>query len=149
MEKTRAVLLYASAANFLIAIAILVVVFFVGYGLSWFHTRSAEERNSQLEQKLRITERNLRLTELRGTLGMMNYEVNRNNYGEAAKYSTQFFNGLREVINNSQDTAIKQKLEAMIARRDEVTTNLAQTDPAVKEKLAQMYAEFFQLTAAA
>jgi hypothetical protein len=36
----------------------------------------------------------------------------------------------------------------MLASRDQITTDLAQADQAVKEKLAQMYAEYFQATQA-
>jgi len=77
---------------------------------------------------------------------MTSYEANRNNYANAAQFSSDFFNLLAEMIGNSRDEALKQKLQPLLARRDEITTNLAQADPSVKDKLAQMYAEVFQIS---
>jgi hypothetical protein len=89
----------------------------------------------------------LKLVDLHNRLGMTSYEANRNNYANAAQMSTDFFNGLKETMDITDDEPLKQKLQPMSKRRDEITTNLAQADPGVKEKLAQMYAEFFQITA--
>jgi hypothetical protein len=123
-----------------VAAGILIAVFALGYIPSCVSARSAEERNVRLQQ-------NLRLSDLQGHLGMASYEANRNNYASAAQQSTEFFNGLREIISNIDDATLKQSLEKVLARRDEITTNLAQADPAVKEKLAQAYADFFQISA--
>jgi hypothetical protein len=147
MEESPKVLLHANPNGILTAIAILIAAFVLGYGISWVSARRMGESNFELQQKLRLAEQKFRLAELRGTLGMMTHETNRNNYAEAAKYSTEFFNGLRKTINETSDQALIQQLESMIGRRDEITTNLAQADPAVKEKLAQMYIDFFQTTA--
>jgi hypothetical protein len=122
-----------------IAAGVLIAVFGAGYVPSCVSARSAEQRNIRLQQ-------NLKLADLRGHLGMASYEANRNNYANAAQQSTDFFNGLRETINDASDATLKQNLEKIAARRDEITTNLAQADPAVKEKLAQTYADFYQLT---
>lgn len=123
-----------------VAAGILVGVFALGYIPSCVSARSAEERSIRLQ-------RNLKLSDLQGHLGMASYEANRNNYASAAQQSTEFFNGLREMSDNTGDATLKQSLEKVLARRDEITTNLAQADPAVKEKLAQTYADFFQITA--
>jgi hypothetical protein len=77
---------------------------------------------------------------------MASYEANRNNYANATEFSSRFFNGLPEIITDSKDQALRQKLQAMLLHRDEITSNPAQVDPTVKEKLAQMYAEYFQAT---
>jgi hypothetical protein len=123
-----------------VAAGVLIAVFALGYIPSCVNARSAEERNIRLQ-------RSLRLSDLQGHLGMASYEANRNNYASAAQQSTEFFNGLRETINSIDDATLKQNLEKVLARRDEITTNLAQADPAVKEKLAQAYADFFQIIA--
>jgi hypothetical protein len=123
-----------------VAAGVLIVVFAAGYIPSCVGARSAEERSIRLQQ-------NLKLADLRGHLGMASYEANRNNYANAAQQSTEFFNVLLETIGNTSDAPLKQNLEKFLARRDEITTNLAQADPAVKEKLAQAYADFYQITA--
>ncbi len=42
---------------------------------------------------------------------------------------------------------MKEQLTTISVRRDEITTNLAQADSSVKEKLAQIYADLFKVTA--
>ena len=123
-----------------IGAAALIVVFLLGYVPSCVGARSAEEQRAELEQKLKMAE-------LRGQLGMASYEANRNNYANATEFSTNFFNGLRNAIDSAEDDTVKKRLQAMMALRDEITTNLAQADPVVKEKLARMYADFYQITA--
>jgi hypothetical protein len=86
--------------------------------------------------------------ELGSQLAMAWYEANRNNYANATQFSGRFFSGLPEIIADSKDQGQKQNLEAMLARRDEITSYLAQVDLTVKDKLAEMYAEYFRITQA-
>ena len=151
MPDQKKVLLYSNSQNFLLAAGVLIAVFVTGYLVGYLPSRMSAskvtEQNSQLQQNLALTEKRLRLAELRGQMGIMSYEANRNNYAEASKFSTEFFNGLRETLNDTNDEALKQKLSAIVARRDEITTNMAQADSSVKEKLAQMFADLFKMTA--
>lgn len=125
--------------KFTIAAGVLIAAFLIGYVPSCVSARNAEQENARLQHRLK-------LADLRGRIGMASYEANRNNYASAAGYSSEFFNLLAEIINAGGDDALKQKLQPMLARRDEITTNLAQADPSVKDKLAQMYAEVFQVS---
>lgn len=125
----------------------------MGYLPSRNQARHSQEEKTRLEQKLilteeklSLTEKKLKLVELRGQLGLVSHEANRNNYGEAAQRSTEFFNGLQEAFNHTQDETLKQQLQPILTRCDEITANLAKPDPAVKEKLAQLYLDFFHLT---
>ena len=120
---------------------LLIVAFLLGYVPSSISSRNTQQQYGELEHKLRFAE-------LGSQLAMASYEINRNNYASATEFSTRFFNGLPEIIADSKDSALKQKLQAMLLRRDEITSNLAQVDPTTKEKLAQMYAEYFQTTLA-
>ncbi len=138
-----------------IAAVVLVAVFLLGYVPSCRSASAIEQQRAQLEQQLSSAatqrgqlEQQLQLARLHSQLGMASFEVNRNNYSQAATYSTSFFDGLGAAINTTSNTAMKDKLQAFIARRDEITAQLAQADPAVKEKIAQMYADFNQLVAA-
>ncbi len=121
------------------AVFIAIAVFMLGYVPSWMSARDAREQNVKLDYELK-------LADLRGRLGMASYEANRNNYASAAQFSTEFFSRMREAIDSTEDEKVRQKLESMLARRDEIISNLAQADPAVKEKLAGMYAELFHVT---
>jgi len=119
----------------------LVVAFLLGYIPSSISSSSAQQQNAELQRKLRVAE-------LGGQLAMASYEANRNNYANATQFSIQFFNGLPAAIIDTRDEALKQKLQAMLARRDEIASNPAQVDQTLKEKLAQMYAEYIRATQA-
>lgn len=138
-----------------LAIGVLLAVFLLGYVPSCQSARQVETQRAQLQQQLDSAatqraqlEQQLRLARLHSQLGMLSFEVNRNNYTEAANYSTGFFNALRTYIDNSSAGAAREKLQTIAARRDEITAQLAKAEPAVKEKIAQMYADFYQLAAA-
>jgi hypothetical protein len=113
-----------------IALGALIVAFLLGYIPSSMSSRNALQQNADLKQRLRVAD-------LGGQLAMASYEAN------AAQFSGQFFSGLPGMINETKDYALKQKLQAMLGHKDEITSNPAQVDPALKEKLAQMYAEYF------
>jgi hypothetical protein len=124
-----------------IGVGVLIIAFLLGYVPSSMSSRSTQQQNAELEHKLRVAE-------LGSQLAMASYEANRNNYANATEFSSRFFNGLPGIITDSNDQALKQKLQATLLHRDEITSNLAQVDQTVKEKLAQMYAEYFQATQA-
>lgn len=121
--------------------SILIIAFLLGYVPSSIRSRSTQQQNAELEHKLRVAD-------LGNQLAMASYEANRNNYANATEFSSRFFNGLPEIITYSKDQALRQKLQAMLLHRDEITSNPAQVDQSVKEKLAQTYAEYFQATQA-
>lgn len=138
-EITRTTTGWPLPQKIAVGAAIVIVAFLLGYIPSCVSARSAEQQKAQLEYRVR-------LADLRDKIGMASYEVNRNNYANATEFCGSFFDGLAKLFTESRDDALKQKLQPTLARRDEITTNLAQADPIVKEKLAQMYATFFQAT---
>ncbi|HZN11015.1 MAG TPA: hypothetical protein VFC61_05020 [Blastocatellia bacterium] len=117
--------------------AALLAAFLLGYVPGALEARAA-----------RRLEPRLQLAQSLGQLGMVSYEANRNNFANAAQVSTGFFEDLRGLAGRTEDAKLTAQLQALLARRDEVTTNLAQADPAVKEKVAQMYADLYQIVTA-
>jgi phage shock protein A len=128
--------------------AVVVAVILIASLPSWSTIEGLETRISRLEQRNAVLEQSLKIAELRGAAGLMSYRVNQNDYGAAAELSTGFFNGVREMVSETEDQAVRQNLQAMLQQRDEITAGLAQSDPATKEKLAQIYADFFQIRGA-
>ena len=128
---------YKSPKKLAIAAAVLIAVFLLGYVPSCIDARMVRQQNAGMQY-------HLKLANLRGQLGMMSNEANRNNFGRAADLSTEFFDGVRKVLDNPSDERIKAKLQGILSRRDEVTTDLAQANPAVKSKLSDMYADLSQ-----
>ena len=128
--------------------AVLIGGFLLGYLPARSTIEGLKTQNSRLEQRNAVLEQSLKITELRGAVGLMSYRVNQNNYGAAAELSTGFFNGLRGMINDTKDETVRRNLQAMLQQRDEITIGLAQSDPATKQQLAQIYGDFFQVRGA-
>ncbi len=113
--------------------------FLLGYVPASLSARAARAEQDRLTHKLV-------LATLQVQLGMMSYEVNRDNYGLAAQLATPFFDGARSVIAGPADQDVMPSLQAVLARRDEITSDLAQANAGVKTKIAELYADLFRLT---
>jgi len=135
--KVRTVISGELLKKIVIAASLLIVAFLLGYVPSAISSRTASQQNAEMEHKLKIAD-------LGSQLAMASYEAGRNNYANATQFSSKFFDGLLALISETKDQTLKQKLQALLGRRDEITANLAQVDQSVKEKLAQMYADYFQ-----
>ena len=116
----------------------------VGTFLAGYVPASLSARDARAEQA-RLTH-TMALTGLQAQLGMMSVEVNRDNYGLAAGLATPFFDGVRSAIADPANEAAAAALQGVLARRDEITSDLAQARPAVKEKIAGLYADLYHLT---
>ena len=169
MESTvdkEDVLLFKTPVSYaivtLIAGALFVGAFLLGFLPGHSNVVSLETQNQQLRQQNNVLNRqvvefqqtiqklqaNLKVADLRGTAGLMSYRASQNNFGAAAELSTGFFNGVQDAIGVTEDRALKQNLQKILAQRDLVTSALAQANPAVKERLAEIYAEFLQTSGA-
>lgn len=151
VEKQEKVLLYSTPRNFLILILVVIGAFILGWLLGYLPSqatvRQLQSQTAQLEQQLSVSQERLRVAELRDLAGLMSYEANRHNYGTAATLATRFFNEVNEEIKRTTDEKLRQHLQSVLEQRDEITAALAQADPAVRERLAQIYAGFFQAAA--
>ena len=115
--------------------------FSLGYVPASLSARAARAEQDRLTHKLA-------LATIQVQLGMMSYEVNRDNYGLAAQLATPFFDGVRSAIAGPADQNVTQSLQAVLARRDEITSDLAKANAGVKPKIAELYADLFRLTQA-
>lgn len=117
----------------------LVGAFLLGFVPATLTARDARAEQHRLTQQLAVAS-------IQVQLGMMSYEVNRDNYGLAAELATPFFDGVRGAIANPADQEVTKSLQAVLARRDEITSDLAKADAGVKHKIAELYADLFRLT---
>lgn len=113
--------------------------FLLGYVPASLNAHTARAEQDRLTDKLE-------LAALQVQLGMMSYEVNRDNYGLAAQLATPFFDGVQSAVAGPVDQHVTQSLQTVLARRDEIMSNLAAADTGVKTKIAELYADLFRLT---
>jgi len=128
----------ASARTLGIGAIVLVGTFLLGYVPAEIGARSARAEQARLTHKLE-------LTALEVQLGMMSLEANRDNYGLAAKLATPFFDGLQTAIASQAGQDVTRALQVMLVRRDEITSDLAQAKPGVKEKISGLYGDLYRL----
>jgi hypothetical protein len=139
-------------ARFLIGLAAaagIVLVFVAGYLPGSSRARRAAEESRQTSQRLgeaqatlAKTQFDLEVARLRGRLGEVLHVTNANNFGVAAENATAYFDGLRSAVNSTQLPAGSERrvlLEGILARRDEISADLARADQGVKAKLAELY----------
>ena len=109
--------------------------FVLGYGPKEWERRRLAER---LEQ----TELDLRLANLHRQLGMVNFEVQQNNFAGAATHAVLFFEGCRAVANDEKlddQPRTRLALQTYASTSDTVLGQLGTADPAVKQRLASLY----------
>lgn len=127
---------------------VIVAIFLAGYLPERLRARAASAETASLSERLTRSEATLAQTQfdlqvarLRGHLGETLHDANANNFGVASERATLFFNRLSEAVNSPQlpPGNRRQILEALLARRDEISADLARADAAVKSKLSAMY----------
>ncbi len=127
----------------------IVLIFVAGYLPGSSRARRAAEESRQASQSLGETQATLAKTQLdlevarlRGRLGEVLHAANANNFGVAAENATAYFDGLRSAVNSTQLPAGSERrvvLETILARRDEISADLARADHGVKAKLSDLY----------
>jgi hypothetical protein len=120
----------------LVLIALLIALAFgLGYGPKEWERRKLA---AQLEQ----TELDLRLANLHRQLGIASYEAERNNFASSAAAARVFFDGCRSVVNEykfENQPRTRLALQSYAASSDQILGQLANADPAVKERLASLF----------
>src|SRR5262245_28804453 len=79
-----------------IAAAVLAVVFLASFLPSWVNARTARAERDAAEHSLN-------LARLQILLGLVGYEVGRNNFTVASQISTQFYNGVMSTALRTND----------------------------------------------
>jgi len=117
-----------------IGLVILVLVFLLGFMPQYLEKR-------QLQRELAISIEKLKLSELRDLAGLMLLEGLRQNYGVARDYSSQYFDKLREISEQAENSTLKAALQELLSSRDAVTAALSKADPASASQLQAIFAK--------
>jgi hypothetical protein len=83
----------------------------------------------------------VKLAHLRTLAGTLYLQTSERNYGLAAQTSSQFFDQLRSLIGQANDPRLKQMLMELAKSQDQITPALANGDPAVLPKVADLLQE--------
>lgn len=125
--------------RFIIYAGALLVIFLLGFVPMWLKARSA---NSNLVE----TEHQLILVKMQSNLASAVIDSRRGDYEPARQAASQFFTSLRAEIDKGDTSNFTQAqrtgMQPLFARRDEVITLLARSDPASAERLSDLFVAY-------
>lgn len=108
--------------------------------------QEAEKSSAQAVQQLASAQAVVHITRLENDLVALVDQTQSQNYGEAQKLSSHFFDDLRAELDRSPNAPYRPTLETIFARRDAVTSGLTRTDAATIGPLRQSLNEVRQLS---
>lgn len=123
-------------------LAVAVGVFLLGLIPMWLKAReNADQRDA--------AQRELRLSRMENTLASAVIDARRGEYETARQTTSDFFTGLRQQLDASTDASDftetqRTSLRKLLTERDNIITLLARSDPAVADRLSQMYVSYRQ-----
>jgi hypothetical protein len=136
-------------AKIILVVALLVVVFLLGFVPQNRRARSAEQELSQARASLEARDAQLRMAQLRDLATLMHLEAARRNYRSAGEYSTRFFDRLSDASRAAEDPALQATLRELLELRDSITSRLAQGDAAAVAEIQSVLLRLHEQTGAA
>lgn len=130
----------------IVGMILLVAAYFGGYWPQRQKLQEAEKSSAQASQQLASAQAVVHITRLENDLVALVDQTQSQNYGEAQRISSHFFDGLRAELDRSPNAAHRQTLETIFARRDAVTAGLTRADAATIGPLRQSLSEIRQLS---
>jgi len=116
-----------------------VAVFLLGLVPMWLKSREAASQRD-------AAQRELRLSQLEGTLASAAIDARRGEYEPARQTASDFFTVLRSQLDAGEDSALtarqREASAPLLARRDDIITHLARSDPAAAELLSDLYVSY-------
>lgn len=108
--------------------------FAVGFGWQYLRAMRLESRVAELE-------RNLTFQVLATELGVAAVEAGRESYESARRTASDFFTGLQASIHRAPPE-VAGEMNSILARRDDIITDLSRDVPASADTLAALFIRF-------
>ncbi|MGI8898051.1 MAG: hypothetical protein ACR2IB_06605 [Pyrinomonadaceae bacterium] len=123
----------------LIYAAVLLIVFLLGFVPMWLKARGSAA-------ELATAQGELSLARMQNSLASAVIDARRGEYEPARQAASNFFTSLRAEADKVADSVLtdsqKQNIQPLFAKRDEVITLLARSDPASADRLSDLYASY-------
>lgn len=108
--------------------------------------QAAEKNGVLAAQQLASAQAVVHVTRLENDLVALVDQTQNQNYGEAQKLSSKFFDDLKAEIDRAPGEPYRTNLETILGRRDAVTAGLTRADAATIGPLRQSLSEIRQLS---
>jgi hypothetical protein len=123
--------------------AVVIFVFLLGLVPMWLKARAC---SSSLE----AAENQLNMARIQNALASAVIDARRGDYEPARQEASQFFTSAGAEVDKGDASnftrAQRDGLQPLFARRDEIITLLARSDPAAADKLSDLYAAYRKLS---
>jgi type II secretory pathway pseudopilin PulG len=130
----------------IVAVVLLGAAYFSGYWPQHQKLQQAQQANAQTAQQLGVAQSALHVCRIENDLVALVEQTQNQNYGEAQKLSTKFFDDLRGELDRSPNAAYHGTLDNIFGRRDAVTAGLTRGDATIIGPLRQSLNEIRQLS---
>lgn len=138
---------------FIAAAVLLVVSFLGGYLLRLNEIRELRtelsgerERLEASHEQLRKCQFQARLSDLRDVISLTYLQAVKNNFDEASKYSTRYFDLVRQASDLAADASMKSEMEEILTQRDLITSQLAKADASARDSIQRLMETTFEAT---
>jgi type II secretory pathway pseudopilin PulG len=131
---------------FIVGVLLLAGAYVGGYWPQRQKLQEAEKNSAQASQQLASAQTVVHITRLENDLVSLVDQTQNQNYGEAQRLSSRFFDDLRAELDRSPNAPYRQILETVFARRDAVTSGLTRADAATIGAVRQSLNEIRQLS---
>jgi hypothetical protein len=122
-----------------IYLGVAIAIFLIGFLPMWMKaSANASQRDA--------AQRELRLSQMHGTLASAVIDARRGEYEPARQTASDFFTTLRAQVDAGADSALtapqREGTAPLLTRRDDLITLLARGDPAAAEQLSDIYVSY-------
>jgi len=125
--------------------AVLIVVFLLGFVPMWLKARGCSSSLAAAEQQLNMAR-------IQNALDSAVIDARRGDYEPARQAASQFFTALGAEADRGDASnftrAQRDGMQPLFARRDEIITLLARSDPAAADKLSDLFVAYRKLNPA-
>ena len=122
---------------------VLIFVFLLGFVPMWLKARG-------YSSSLAVSERQLNLARIQNALASAVIDARRGEYEPARQSASQFFTSLGAETAKGDDSALthaqRDGMQPLFARRDEIITLLARSDPAAADQLSDLFVTYRKLS---
>ena len=121
-----------------LALAALAAAYLAGLLPERRQRAAAEAQAAGLQEQLAAASARLQVADLLGQALTLKDVAARQNYGQARELSSTFFDAVQAAAASVPEDRLRQGLNDVLSRRDEVTAALARGEPAVTDALYQI-----------
>ena len=123
---------------------LLLAGFLAGFILQYARLQRAQQELSTSTKQLGSCQSSDQLSQFRDTATKMYLETVEKNYGKAGEYSKEFFDQAQQIVNSTEDPALRNLLGDILKTRDQITAELAKGDAAALSEIQPVLSKLEQ-----